>query len=94
METYLLVNIFILSLVLLVLRIVHVSKAQLITLIALIVLTAIGDSAIIGLGIVSYDSTKILGLHIGLIPIEDFFYAIAAVMIIPVVWHKLEKRHD
>jgi len=90
MDTYLLVNIVFLCAVLLILRITSISRAQLVTLGALLVLTAVFDSIIVGLGIVGYDSTKILGLYIGNAPIEDFFYAIFAVLVIPVIWHKIE----
>lgn len=54
--------------------------------ISLVTLTAIFDSLIIGAGIVGYDPTKLLGLYIGLAPIEDFFYAILAAIIVPVLW--------
>lgn len=54
-------------------------------------MTTIGDSVIIGLGIVSYDPHKIMGLYIGLVPIEDFFYPLAAAIIIPTIWNGLDK---
>ena len=94
METYLLLNIFFMCAVLLVLGIRTFNKAQLVTLVALLVLTAVFDSIIVGLNIVGYDPTKILGIYIGNAPIEDFFYAILAVIMIPVLWHKLERRHE
>lgn len=91
MEAYLLVNIFILALALLALRIIHIRKSMMITFAVIFVMTVIGDSIIIGLGIVSYDPHKILGLSIGLAPIEDFFYPLAAAIIIPTVWDRLAK---
>ena len=93
MDTYLLVNIVFLCAVLLVLRTTSVNRAQLVTLGILLVMTAVFDSIIVGLGIVSYDSTKILGWYIGNAPIEDFFYAIFAVLVIPVIWHKIGVSH-
>ena len=51
------------------------------TFAAMIIGTAIFDNAIIGAGLVAYDETKILGLKIGLAPIEDFAYAIGVVLL-------------
>jgi lycopene cyclase domain-containing protein len=51
------------------------------------------DSFIVSLGIVAYDHTKLLGLSIGSAPIEDFFYAILAGFMIPLLW-KLTGRYD
>jgi lycopene cyclase domain-containing protein len=62
------------------------------TLLATMVLTAIFDSVIVGTGIVAYDTSKILGLTIGLAPVEDFAYTIAAALLIPAVWILLGKR--
>lgn len=64
------------------------------TLLATTVLTAIFDSVIVGTGIVAYDSTKILGVMIGLAPVEDFAYTIAAALLIPAVWILLGKRKN
>lgn len=49
---------------------------------ALLVITAIFDNVIIGLGIVAYDETKISGIMVGLAPIEDFAYSFAAPILI------------
>lgn len=54
----------------------------------LLLLTAIFDSLIIATGIVAYDTSKLLGIYIGIAPIEDFFYAILAAILIPLLWHK------
>ncbi len=56
------------------------------TLGALLVLTLIFDNLIIWAGIVGYDTSKILGIYAGVAPIEDFFYAVLAVIIVPVLW--------
>jgi lycopene cyclase domain-containing protein len=93
MDIYLLTNIFFVSLVLLVFRITTFNRPQAITLIVILCLTAVFDSLIVGLHIVAYDSTKILGFYVGNAPIEDFFYALLAVCIVPTIWHILE-RHD
>lgn len=48
----------------------------------LLVITAVFDNLIIGLGIVAYDEALISGIKIGLAPIEDFAYSLAAPLII------------
>lgn len=50
--------------------------------VALLAITAIFDNVIIGLGIVAYDETKISGIMVGLAPIEDFAYSLAAPILI------------
>ena len=60
--------------------------ALFLTLAVLLVLTGIFDNVIVGLGIVSYDDAKISGALIGVAPIEDFAYAIAAVFALPALW--------
>lgn len=60
----------------------------------ILVLTAVFDSLIVWSGIVAYDSTKILGLRVGVAPIEDFFYAIAAILIVPALWKLFGKRKE
>lgn len=49
---------------------------------ALLVITAIFDNLIIGLGVVAYDPSKISGMKLGLAPIEDFAYSLAAPLLI------------
>lgn len=93
METYLVLNIFILTLIVLALRKARFKKAQLITLAIVFAITIIGDSVIVGLGIVGYDTHKILGISLGLAPIEDFFYPIAAAILIPSLWELLDKKN-
>ena len=61
--------------------------------VGLLVLTAIFDSIIVGLDIVGYSADKILGLYIGSAPVEDFFYAVLAAIIMPVLWNKLGDKH-
>ena len=57
-----------------------------IALLPMLLLTAIFDNLIILAGIVDYDPSKISGLMIGVAPVEDFFYTLAAVLIVPSVW--------
>ena len=70
------------------------AKHVLVTLAVLIVCTAVFDSLIVGLGIVAYDTSKTLGLTIGAAPVEDFFYALLAGLLIPLIWTILGKDHD
>lgn len=58
----------------------------------LLAMTAIFDNAIIGTGLVAYDDSLISGLRIGLAPIEDFAYTIAALVLLPSVWELLRRR--
>ncbi|MBL8160292.1 lycopene cyclase domain-containing protein [Candidatus Saccharibacteria bacterium] len=93
MATYLIANLLFMALVLLLLRPHRHGRPQLETLIIILVMTAIFDSLIIWAGIVAYDPGKILGVNIGLAPIEDFMYAILAVIIVPALWHRIGKSH-
>ena len=61
-------------------------RQYLATLVVLLVLTAIFDNVIVALGIVAYDTTHITGLFIGVVPIEDFAYSVAAVLVLPTLW--------
>ncbi len=96
--TYLIVN-FIFLVCIFVLFMQHIkkpTKAWWLTLVILLVLTAIFDSIIIWAGIVGYDTNKILGLYISHAPVEDFFYAVLAVIIVPALWNLFDpkKRSD
>lgn len=87
--TYLLLNIIFLVITISILvlsRKLRWNSAMTWTMIVLIVATAIFDSLIVGVEIVAYDEAKILGLRAGQAPIEDFFYAILAGIIIPTIW--------
>lgn len=92
--TYLIMNlIFLVCVVVLFLQ--HIkkpTKTWWITLTALLVLTAIFDSIIVWANIVGYDPSKILGIYVGFAPIEDFFYAILAVIIVPTLWNLFEPK--
>ncbi|MEY4981192.1 MAG: hypothetical protein RL174_530 [Actinomycetota bacterium] len=62
------------------------------TLVAMLALTAVFDNVIILSGTVAYDSTKIIGWMIGVAPIEDFAYTIAAVFLVPALWVIFSRR--
>ena len=61
---------------------------------ALLLLTAVFDNVMIGIGLVGYDPDRISGLRIGVAPIEDFAYAVAAVLLLPAVWQLTARRGD
>lgn len=50
------------------------------------VFTAVFDSLIIGAGIVGYDVSQLVGWFVGLAPVEDFAYTVAAAVLLPVLW--------
>lgn len=52
----------------------------------MLVLTAIFDNLMIYAGLFGYGSGMLSGVHIGLAPIEDFFYAACAVFLLPGLW--------
>ena len=56
------------------------------TLVILLITTAVFDNIMIGVGLVGYDSAKISGAFIGIAPLEDFAYAVAAAVLLPSVW--------
>lgn len=60
--------------------------------IPLVVLTAVFDNVLVGVGIVAYDPQRISGLRLGTAPLEDFAYAIAAVVLLPCLWSLLTPR--
>lgn len=86
--TYLLLNLVFIAIALLLLRIKprFPSRPWWYTLLVLLILTAVFDSIIVGLDIVSYDTSKTLGILLGNAPVEDFFYAVLACIIVPALW--------
>ena len=50
------------------------------------VLTAVFDTLMIDVGLYVFDPDKILGLYVWGAPLEDFAYAIAAAVLVPVLW--------
>ncbi len=51
-------------------------------ILALLLLTAVFDNFIVGLGIVGYDESKLSGIKVLFAPIEDFGYALVVVPLI------------
>jgi lycopene cyclase domain-containing protein len=63
-----------------------------VTAIPLLVLTAVFDNVIVGTGIVAYHADRISGIRVGVAPIEDFAYPIAAVVLLPSLWALLTPK--
>jgi lycopene cyclase domain-containing protein len=59
--------------------------------IPLVLLTALFDNVIVGTGIVAYDAGRISGIRLGVMPIEDFAYALAAIVLLPSLWSLLAR---
>ena len=57
-----------------------------------LLMTAVFDNVMIGVGLVGYSAEKISGAFIGIAPLEDFAYAIAAIIGLPSLWVLLERR--
>lgn len=66
--------------------------ALLLTAVVLIALTAAFDSLMIAAGLFTYDESQLLGPRIGLAPIEDFAYPIAALLLCTTVWGRAHDR--
>jgi lycopene cyclase domain-containing protein len=60
--------------------------------IPVLLLTVIFDNVLVGVGIVGYDPSLISGVLIGVAPLEDFAYAIAALVLLPSLWSLLTPR--
>ena len=63
-----------------------------ILLLPMLILTAVFDNFIILAGIVDYDTTKLLGIYVGVVPIEDFAYTVVAVLLVPAIWKAVNKE--
>lgn len=68
-------------------------RAVTITAGALFVLTAVFDNVMIGMGLFHYSPEHLTGLRIGLAPLEDFAYPLAAALLLPSLWTVLSRRH-
>jgi lycopene cyclase domain-containing protein len=60
----------------------------------LLIATAVFDNVMIGVGLVGYDRALISGVFVGIAPIEDFAYPVAAIVLLPSVWNLLKRRGD
>lgn len=62
------------------------------TVLVLCVLTLVFDTLMIAADLYVYDPDKILGVYLWGAPLEDFAYAVAAALGIPVLWTVLGRR--
>ena len=60
----------------------------------LLLMTAVFDNVMIGIGLVDYNPDLISGAFIGIAPLEDFGYAIAAAVLLPSLWALLPSRKE
>jgi lycopene cyclase domain-containing protein len=60
----------------------------------LCVLTMVFDTLMIAADLYVFDADKILGVYLWGAPLEDFAYAIAASLAMPVLWTVLEGRSE
>jgi len=54
--------------------------------VVVLVLTAVFDNLMIASGLIRYSEQNTSGLRIGLVPIEDFAYPIAGLLMLPALW--------
>ena len=57
-----------------------------VTAAVLLVMTAVFDNIMIGIGLVAYNPELISGEFVGIAPFEDFAYALAAIVGLPSLW--------
>jgi lycopene cyclase domain-containing protein len=58
----------------------------------LVLVTALFDNIMIGVGLVGYSAELIGGAFIGIAPLEDFAYPIAAAVLLPALWCLLPSK--
>ena len=66
--------------------------ASAVAFVVLAALTAVFDSIMIALGFFTYPAEHLSGVHIGLAPLEDFAYPLAAAFLVPAVFTLLSAR--
>lgn len=69
-----------------------VLRAMAATALVIGALTAVFDSAMIAAGLFTYAEEHLLGPRIGLAPVEDFAYPLAAAALLPALWTALGRR--
>ncbi|MDP3208601.1 MAG: lycopene cyclase domain-containing protein [Rhodoglobus sp.] len=64
-------------------------RAVALALAVLLAFTAVFDNLMISVGLVAYNPAAISGVFVGVAPLEDFAYAIAAGIGLPALWSLL-----
>ncbi|RZU62998.1 lycopene cyclase domain-containing protein [Zhihengliuella halotolerans] len=54
--------------------------------VVLVILTAVFDNLMLAAGLFGYTPETLSGHHIGLAPLEDFAYPVAAAILLPALW--------
>ncbi len=95
MSTYLILNIIFVLTICIIFRIrgQRPTKRAFVIALSLLTLTFIFDSLLVYFHIVEYALDRTIGLRVGLAPIEDYFYPVLALILIPYLWKRLGKRH-
>ena len=60
----------------------------------LLVLTAVFDNVMIGIGLVGYNRALISGVFVVHAPLEDFAYTVAAIVLLPSLWTLTARKRD
>lgn len=68
--------------------------AVVVTVVVLFALTAVFDTIMIATGLFHYSPGHLLGVHIGLAPLEDFAYPLAGALLLPALWAALRTRRS
>ena len=61
-------------------------------MLAMCLITVIGDNVMIGSGLFSYAPESLIGVHIGLMPVEDFSYPVIAVLLASIIGGPVERK--
>lgn len=59
-----------------------------------LLLTLLFDNVMIAFGLFSYTPEQISGLHLGLVPLEDFAYPLVAALLVPILWQAFAGRGE
>lgn len=94
--TYLVLNASVLALVLVSLsRFIHRDKKTWwVMLLHMIPLTIIFDNLCIALDFFYYGTSTTSGLTIGLMPVEDLFYTVVAIILVPALWKLYDRKKE
>ncbi|MBY6061324.1 prenyltransferase [Microbacterium esteraromaticum] len=65
--------------------------ALLLTTVLMLALTALFDNLMISAGLFHYAPSHLLGVSIGVAPVEDFAYPLAGALLLPAAWLALQK---
>ncbi|HYI33609.1 MAG TPA: lycopene cyclase domain-containing protein [Glaciibacter sp.] len=63
-----------------------------ITMAVTLLLTAVFDNLMIAAGLFWYEEDRLLRAYVGLVPVEDFAYPIAAAILLPSLWILIGRR--